>query len=66
DLTLSTSLDDLVFATLNIDGQSIEVDAPPDIINVDKDDDLIDDEDALPHDLADSNDEDLANNDDDE
>ncbi|GKD63629.1 hypothetical protein Tco_1305737 [Tanacetum coccineum] len=66
DLALSTSLDDLDFATLNIDGQSIDVDAPPDIIDVEEDDDLINDEDALPHDLADSNDEDLTNNDDDE
>ncbi|GJT23932.1 retrotransposon protein, putative, ty3-gypsy subclass [Tanacetum coccineum] len=37
-----------------------------DIIDVDEDDDLIDDEDALPHDLADSDDEDLANDDDDD
>nr|GEW42049.1 hypothetical protein [Tanacetum cinerariifolium] len=35
------------------DGQSMEVDAPLDIIDVvDEDDDIIDDEDALPHDLA--------------
>ncbi|GJS91609.1 reverse transcriptase domain-containing protein [Tanacetum coccineum] len=40
DLALSTSLNDLDFATLNIDGQSIDVDAPLDIIVVDKDDDL--------------------------
>nr|GEU58591.1 hypothetical protein [Tanacetum cinerariifolium] len=47
-------------------GQSMDVDAPPDIIDVDKDNDIIDDEDALPHDLADSNDENLINvNDDD-
>nr|GEW64181.1 F-box domain, leucine-rich repeat domain, L domain-like protein [Tanacetum cinerariifolium] len=38
------------------------VDAPPDIIDVvDEDDDIIDDEDALPRDLADSDDEDLIN-----
>ncbi|GKC22937.1 hypothetical protein Tco_1025087 [Tanacetum coccineum] len=43
--------------------QSMDVDAPPDIINVD--DDLIDDEEVLPHDLA-SDDEDLANDDDDD
>ncbi|GJX91331.1 hypothetical protein Tco_0344657 [Tanacetum coccineum] len=49
-------LNDLDFATLHIDGQSTDVDAPPDIIDVDKDDDIIDDEDALPHDLADSDD----------
>nr|GEX66456.1 hypothetical protein [Tanacetum cinerariifolium] len=70
DLALSTSLDDLDFATLNIDGQSMDVDTPPDItpdiIDVNEDDDLIDDEDALPHDLADSNDEDLSNDDDDD
>ncbi|GKB54183.1 hypothetical protein Tco_0904936, partial [Tanacetum coccineum] len=63
DLTLSTSLNDLDFVTLNIDGQSMDVDAPPDIIDVDEDDDFIDDEDVLPHDLADSDNEDLANDD---
>ncbi|GKG32339.1 hypothetical protein Tco_0429849, partial [Tanacetum coccineum] len=48
-------------------GQSTEVDAPPDIIDLDEDDDIIDDEDALPHDLADSDDdEDLVNDDDDD
>ncbi|GJQ93666.1 hypothetical protein Tco_0004805 [Tanacetum coccineum] len=36
------------------------------IIDVDEDDDLINDEDAFPHDLADSDDEDLANDDDDD
>ncbi|GJZ35147.1 RNA-directed DNA polymerase, eukaryota [Tanacetum coccineum] len=66
DLPLSTSLNDLDNATLHIDGQSTEVDAPLDIIDLDKDDDIIDDEDALPHDLADSDDEDLANVDDDD
>ncbi|GKA54161.1 F-box domain containing protein [Tanacetum coccineum] len=53
DLPLSTSLNDLNNATLHIDGQSTVVDAPPDIIDVpDEDDDIIGDEDALPHDLA--------------
>nr|GEX07521.1 hypothetical protein [Tanacetum cinerariifolium] len=66
DLPLSTSLNDLDNATLHIDGQLIEVDAPPNIINLDEDDDIIDDEDALPHDLADSDDEDLVNVDDDD
>ncbi|GJZ68762.1 hypothetical protein Tco_0632312 [Tanacetum coccineum] len=66
DLTLSTSLNDFDFATLNIDGQSMDVDAPPDIIDVDKDDDFIDDEDVILHDLADSDDEVLANDDDDD
>nr|GEY80235.1 hypothetical protein [Tanacetum cinerariifolium] len=61
DLVLFTSLNDLDFATLHIDGQSIDVDAPPDIIDVYEDDDIIDDEDTLPHDLADSNDEYLIN-----
>nr|GFA33706.1 hypothetical protein [Tanacetum cinerariifolium] len=66
DLPLSTSLNDLDNATLHIDGQSTEVDTPPNIINVvDEDDDIIDDEDVLPHDLADSDDEDLINVDDD-
>ncbi|GJY91827.1 putative exostosin-like protein [Tanacetum coccineum] len=62
DLALSTSLNDLEIAALHIDGQSIDVDAPPDIIDVvDKDDDIIDEEDPIPHDLADSDDEDLVN-----
>ncbi|GJR16174.1 hypothetical protein Tco_0798826 [Tanacetum coccineum] len=44
DLALSTSLNDLEIAALHIDGQSIDVDAPPDIIDVvDEDDDIIDD-----------------------
>ncbi|GJT74155.1 F-box domain containing protein [Tanacetum coccineum] len=48
------------------DGQSTVVDAPPNIIDVpDEDDDIIGDEDALPHDLADSDAEDLINVDDD-
>nr|GFA85813.1 hypothetical protein [Tanacetum cinerariifolium] len=34
DLSLSTSLNDLDNATLHIDGQSTEVDVPPDIIDV--------------------------------
>nr|GFC62042.1 SRP72 RNA-binding domain-containing protein [Tanacetum cinerariifolium] len=38
------------------------VDAPPDIIDVvDKDGDFIDEEDPIPHDLVDSDDEDLVN-----
>ncbi|GJV51766.1 hypothetical protein Tco_1447507 [Tanacetum coccineum] len=67
DLALTTSLNDLEIAALHIDGQSIDVDAPLDIIDVDENDDIIDDEDVLPYDLADSNDEDLVNvyNDDD-
>nr|GEY94722.1 hypothetical protein [Tanacetum cinerariifolium] len=59
-------LNDLDNATLHIDGQSTEVNAPSNIIDVvDEDDDIIDDEDALPHDLADSDDEDLIDVDDD-
>nr|GEV18947.1 hypothetical protein [Tanacetum cinerariifolium] len=62
DLALSTSLNELEIAALHIDGQSIDVDAPLDIIDVvDEDDDIIDEEDPIPHDLADSNDEDLVN-----
>nr|GFB64517.1 hypothetical protein [Tanacetum cinerariifolium] len=62
DLVLSTSLNDLEIAALHIDGQSIDVDAPPDIIDVvDKDDDIIDEKVPIPHDLADSDDEDLVN-----
>nr|GFA17046.1 hypothetical protein [Tanacetum cinerariifolium] len=57
DLPLSTSLNDLDNTTLHIDGQSTEVDAVPDIIDLDEDDDIIDDEDALPHDLADFDDD---------
>nr|GEV18526.1 hypothetical protein [Tanacetum cinerariifolium] len=60
------SLNDLDFVTLHIDAQSMDVDAPPDTIDVDEDDDIIDDEDALPYDLADSDDEDLVNVDDDD
>nr|GFA43668.1 hypothetical protein [Tanacetum cinerariifolium] len=49
-------------------GQPTEVDVPPDIIIdvVDEDDDITDDEDALPHDLAESDNEDLINVDDDD
>nr|GFA73906.1 hypothetical protein [Tanacetum cinerariifolium] len=49
DLPLSTSLNDLDNATLHIDGQSTEVDVPPNIIIdvVDEDDDITDDEDTL-------------------
>nr|GEU82406.1 reverse transcriptase domain-containing protein [Tanacetum cinerariifolium] len=61
DLLLSTSLNDLDNATLHINGQSTEVDAPPDIIDLDEDDDISDDEDVICHDLADSDDEDLVN-----
>ncbi|GJZ15358.1 hypothetical protein Tco_0551035 [Tanacetum coccineum] len=62
DLALSTSLNDLEIAALHIDGQSIDVDAPPDIIDVvDEVDDIIDEEDPIPHDLADFDDEDLVN-----
>ncbi|GJZ33652.1 hypothetical protein Tco_0579088 [Tanacetum coccineum] len=53
------SLNDLEIAALHIDGQSIDVDAPPDV--VDEHDDIIDEEDPIPHDLADSDDEDLVN-----
>nr|GFA36283.1 hypothetical protein [Tanacetum cinerariifolium] len=48
DLSLSTSLNDLDNATFHIDGQSTEVDTPPDIIDVvDEYDDIIDDEDPF-------------------
>nr|GEX24511.1 hypothetical protein [Tanacetum cinerariifolium] len=53
DLALTTRLNDLEIAALHIDGQSIDVDAPQDIIDVDEDDDIINDEDVLPYDLAD-------------
>nr|GEV15262.1 hypothetical protein [Tanacetum cinerariifolium] len=67
DLLLSTSLNDLDNVTLHIDGQSMDIDVPPDIIDVvDEDDDITDDEDALPRDLADSDNEDLINVDDDD
>nr|GEZ22508.1 hypothetical protein [Tanacetum cinerariifolium] len=66
DLALTTSLNELEITALHIDGQSIDVDAPPNIIDVDEDDDIIDDEDVLPHDLADSNNEDLVDVDDDD
>nr|GEY07389.1 hypothetical protein [Tanacetum cinerariifolium] len=62
DLALFTSLNDLEIAALHIDGQSTDVDAPLDIIDVvDEDDDIINEEDPIPHDLADSDDEDLVN-----
>nr|GEY06723.1 ribonuclease H-like domain-containing protein [Tanacetum cinerariifolium] len=60
------SFNDLDFVTLNIDGQSTNVDAPPDIIDVDDNNDFIDDEDGVPYDLADFDDEVLTNNDDDD
>nr|GEV46225.1 hypothetical protein [Tanacetum cinerariifolium] len=60
------SLKDLDFATFNIDGQSTDVEAPPDIIDVDEDDDFIDDDDDVPRDLKDSDDEVLANDFDDD
>ncbi|GKC72800.1 hypothetical protein Tco_1118683, partial [Tanacetum coccineum] len=66
DLALTTTLNDLEITALHINGQSIDVDAPPNIIDVDEDDDIIDDEDVIPHDLADSDDEDLINVDDDD
>ncbi|GJR72566.1 hypothetical protein Tco_0084931 [Tanacetum coccineum] len=62
DLALSISLNDFEITALHIDGQSIDVDAPPDIIDVvDEDDDIIHEEDPIPYDLADSDDEDLVN-----
>ncbi|GKD59780.1 hypothetical protein Tco_1297289 [Tanacetum coccineum] len=66
DLLFSTSLNDLDNATLHIDGQLTKVDASPDIIDLDEDDDIINDEDALPHDLANYDEEDLVNVDDDD
>ncbi|GKA27670.1 hypothetical protein Tco_0713838 [Tanacetum coccineum] len=66
NLIISASVNDLDLSTLNINGQSTKVDAPPYIIDVDDDDDFIDDEDDVPHDLADSDDEVLANADDDQ
>nr|GEU61498.1 hypothetical protein [Tanacetum cinerariifolium] len=66
NLALTTTLNDWEIAALHIDGQTLEVDAPPNIIDADEDDDIIDDEDVLPHDLADFDDEDLVNVDDDE
>ncbi|GJY49069.1 hypothetical protein Tco_0439025 [Tanacetum coccineum] len=54
-------LNDLEIEALHIDGQSIDVDVPPDIIDVDEDDDIIDEEDPILHDLAYSDDEDLIN-----
>nr|GEV10074.1 hypothetical protein [Tanacetum cinerariifolium] len=66
DLTLHANLNDLDFATLNINGQSTKVEAPPLIIPIDDDDDFIDDEDDVPYELADSNNEVLINSDDDD
>nr|GEW64714.1 hypothetical protein [Tanacetum cinerariifolium] len=54
--------DEEMYYALHIDGQSIDVDAPPDIIDVvDEDDDIIDEEYPIPLDLADSVEEDLVN-----
>ncbi|GJU94636.1 hypothetical protein Tco_1319392 [Tanacetum coccineum] len=62
DLVLSTSLNDLEIAALHIDGQPIDVDAASDIIDVvDENNDIINEKDPIPHDLADSDDEDLVN-----
>ncbi|GJV46798.1 hypothetical protein Tco_1437010 [Tanacetum coccineum] len=56
DLALSTKLNDLNYANLNIVGQSMEVEAPPPPpIHVDNNDDFIDDEDDVPYDFSDSN-----------
>nr|GEW32475.1 hypothetical protein [Tanacetum cinerariifolium] len=66
DLPLFTSLNDLDNVTLHIDDQSTKIDAPPDSIDLDEDDDIIDDENAFPYDLAYSDDEDLVNVDDDD
>ncbi|GKD52013.1 hypothetical protein Tco_1280989 [Tanacetum coccineum] len=66
DLALTANLNDLDFVTLNIDGQSTEVEAPPPIIPVDEDKDFIDDEDDVTHDLAYTDNEVLANSDDDD
>nr|GEU90019.1 hypothetical protein [Tanacetum cinerariifolium]GEU91906.1 hypothetical protein [Tanacetum cinerariifolium] len=50
DFALYANLNDMSYVTLNIDGQSTEVEAPPPITLVDEDDDFIDDEDDVPHD----------------
>ncbi|GJS99890.1 ribonuclease H-like domain-containing protein [Tanacetum coccineum] len=60
---LFANLHQLDFATLNIDGQSTKVEAPPPIIHVNEDDDFTDDEDDVPYNLADSDNEVLANSD---
>nr|GEY01209.1 ferrochelatase [Tanacetum cinerariifolium] len=49
-----------------LDNINAEVKTPPDIIVVDDNDDFIDDEDGVPHDLADFDDEVLANAEDDD
>nr|GEV05064.1 hypothetical protein [Tanacetum cinerariifolium] len=48
------------------DGQSTDVDAPLDTLDLNEDGDISDDGDVIPHDLADSDDEDLVNVDDDD
>ncbi|GJZ08905.1 hypothetical protein Tco_0543188 [Tanacetum coccineum] len=56
-------LEDMASTTISV-RKVVEsyVDAPPVIIDVvDKDDDIIDEEDPIPHDLADSDDEDFVN-----
>nr|GEU73718.1 hypothetical protein [Tanacetum cinerariifolium] len=66
DLALTTTLNDLEILALHINGQSVDVDAPTDMIDVDENDDIIDDKDVFPRDLADFDDEDLVNVDDDD
>ncbi|GJX59374.1 hypothetical protein Tco_0290764 [Tanacetum coccineum] len=66
DLALTANLNDLDFVTLNINGQSTEIEAPPPIIPVDEDKDFIDNEDAVTHDLAYTDNEVLTNSDDDD
>nr|GEY01535.1 hypothetical protein [Tanacetum cinerariifolium] len=66
DFALSTSLNDFDFTTYNIDSKSTKVEEPLDIIAIDDDDDFIDDEDGVHHDLADFDDEDLVNDEDDD
>nr|GEU76691.1 hypothetical protein [Tanacetum cinerariifolium] len=66
DLPLFASLNDLDNGTFHKDGQSIEVNAPTYIIDVlNEDDDIVDDEDAIPHDLTDFDNKYLINVDDD-
>lgn len=64
-ITLSAELDQLDYNIINIDVQPAEVEAPPPIITIVEDEDDIDFDDHVPHDLA-SDDDDGHENEDDE
>ncbi|GJU53232.1 hypothetical protein Tco_1226946 [Tanacetum coccineum] len=62
---LENKLESMKILENKLESLKLQENRPWSIIDVDEDDDIIDDEDAFPHDLADSDDEDLVNVDDD-